>query len=126
VKGQAFPPPPKYAQDNFVFLQASSYAFANCFTIEKELGKKYQKPWYVDCWIADHIKTPKRPMKEKVKLMPYSRKRYVYIYDGYLWNNSEDSHFASSQHGGTKQPMPISCDDCSTSTVNVASHHTEV
>jgi hypothetical protein len=46
VKGQAIPEPAcgygteANGQPRFVFLKTSSYAFANCFEVEKELCKK--------------------------------------------------------------------------------------
>jgi hypothetical protein len=99
VKGKTFPTPSaKNIDGKFIFLRASSYAFANCFTIEKELGGKYRKPWYVDIRIAKHIRTSNRSnMRRMIKLMPYSRPRYIYMYDTYLWEGpSQDAKITTS------------------------------
>ncbi len=87
VKGKTFPmPSAPTVDDKFVFLRASSYALANCFTIEKALGGTFRKPWYVDIRIAKRIR-PSTPFcnRRAVTLLPYSKPRYIYMYDTYLW-----------------------------------------
>ena len=53
IKGRAFP----YAtypsrKSGVTIIEASSWAMANCFEVEKALGAKWQKPWYIDIRIA--------------------------------------------------------------------------
>lgn len=62
VKGQVFPDdtifhPPIFEgqiaeQPRVIRLKTSSYAMGNCFLIEKRLGDKLEKPWYIDGRIA--------------------------------------------------------------------------
>ena len=94
VKGQAMPEsacqydtkaagPPR-----FVFLKASSYAFANCFEIEKELCKKkgLRMDWYVDSRVVRKIPTFPKCGRHYVKMLPSDRKRYVHVHKGVIWN----------------------------------------
>jgi len=90
VKGQAFPPVPDQINDHRVkVIEASSWAMANCFEIEKQLGQLRQ-PWYVDERIASKIQTDRTPQKHRVSLYPSGRPRSVHVYDGYLWNTGAD------------------------------------
>lgn len=85
VKGKSFPEPSTNEQPKFVFLKATSYAFANCFKIEDELGEKYKKPWYVDGRISKKIQSQQTFQIEKVSMRPNGKKRNIFLYDGYLW-----------------------------------------
>lgn len=95
VEGLAFPPPllqQEGYQEKFVYVRGSSYALTNCFVIERELREK-QKPWYVDSRIAKRINPTARYTREMVTMQPTGKKRYVYIYQDYLWSGSlEHSH----------------------------------
>lgn len=97
IKGQTIPESLPYAGATFigrglqpkaVYIRASSMAFANCFLVEKELGKEYKKSWYVDVRIAKHIHVAKKPLKKSLTLFPGNSRREIYMYDGDLW--SED------------------------------------
>lgn len=95
VKGKAFPELPIASRDNHVdgnndqprhtHIKASSMAFANCFEIDKVLGKKFKKPWYLDERIVDGLSIDKKPVTHKVKMLPEYEERNIYMYNGYLW-----------------------------------------
>jgi len=93
VKGMTFSEPLFYSghqfegqihQPKFVFLKASSYAFSNCFAIERELGEN-NKSWYLDERIISNLAINKDYVKAKISMLPNSAEREVYMYDGYLW-----------------------------------------
>jgi hypothetical protein len=67
-------------------LKASSWAMANCFEIERELGG-LMKDWYIDSRVTKGFtKRLRRPSRiEQVRLLPANRKRAVLMYDDYLW-----------------------------------------
>lgn len=95
VKGQVFPddstfPAPVFngqiaGQPRVVRLKASSYAMGNCFIIEDCLGKKLQKPWYVDSRIAKNLDSAQARTIHRVTMLPKNEEREVWVYDGYLW-----------------------------------------
>jgi len=93
VKGMSFSGPSIWGghqyvgqmdQPKFVFLKASSYAFSNCFEIEKKLKIK-KKSWYLDKRIGSRINTDKIYDEESINMLPSGNPRPVYLYDGYLW-----------------------------------------
>jgi len=93
VKGMSFSEPCLFAghqfkgqidQPKFVFLKSSSYAFSNCFEIEKKL-KKHEKSWYLDERIFTKINISKPTLDESVSMLPSGTKRKIYMYDRYLW-----------------------------------------
>ena len=92
VKGQAFPPPTNAnatRDSRFVFIEPSSYAFANCLRIPKHF-KQHSRlhDWYIDGRIVEHIDTlPDRVDDAMVNLLPAGKERLVYAYDGYLWTD---------------------------------------
>lgn len=71
-------------QPKFVFLKASSYAFSNCFEIEKKLGQR-KKSWYIDERIASRFDLKKKYEVESISMLPSGTDRNVYLLDGYLW-----------------------------------------
>ena len=93
VKGQAIPEPAcgygteANGQPRFVFLKTSSYAFSNCFEVEKELSKKkrLRMDWYVDSRIVRKIPTFPKCKRHYVKMLPSRRKRYVHVHKGSIW-----------------------------------------
>jgi hypothetical protein len=93
VKGQAMPEPAcDYAteanrQPRFVFLKTTSYAFANCFEVEKELcrKKRLMMDWYVDSRIARKIPTFPKCYLHNVAMLPSGRKRGVHVLKGSIW-----------------------------------------
>lgn len=96
VKGMSFSDPCYYSghvfeganieQPKFVYLKASSYAFTNCYEIEKKLGKKHKKDWYIDERIATKIKPIQQAEKiEEFEMLPGKEKRNIHMYSGYLW-----------------------------------------
>lgn len=88
VKGKAFPPlANKITGHRVTVIEASSWAMANCFEIEKQLGHLKQ-PWYVDERIASKIQPDRASSKHEASMYPSGRPRRVHVYDGYLWNTA--------------------------------------
>ena len=88
VKGLAFPSAQsgdKTAHASGVtVIEASSWAMANCFEIEKVL-KLLKKPWYIDERIAKRLCTCQTFETKMVTLLPSNQPRAVHVFDGYLW-----------------------------------------
>ena len=61
-------------------IEASSWAMANCFEIEKKLCKLKQF-WYVDERIARKIQTDKASQEHEV-MYPTGHARNVHVYEG--------------------------------------------
>ncbi|MGA2240315.1 MAG: hypothetical protein ABSG74_14005 [Candidatus Bathyarchaeia archaeon] len=101
VKGQAMPEPVcRYGteaegQPRFVFLKTSSYAFANCFEVEKELSKRkrLRMDWYVDSHIARKIPNFPKCDRYAVTMLPSGRKRSVYVLKGSIWEQAQTTTF---------------------------------
>ena len=91
IKGKAFPPAPgernAQAPRNVTLIDASSWAMANCFLVEKALGK-CKKPWYIDKRIAERIRTSQISQTHEVDLLPKGKPRKIHTFDGYLWETS--------------------------------------
>jgi len=91
IKGQAFPPvldgENVPAPHNVTLIEASSWAMANCFIVEKVLGGKLRKPWYVDGRIKTKIGSVRTCSTHSVTLLPEQKSRKVYVFDGYLWDD---------------------------------------
>lgn len=93
VQGQSFPELPLLslgqsqpdAKQRVTILRVSSYAMANCFAIENELGGRTRRPWYVDQRIAQQLSTRQKYQKRSMVFLPHKKKREVFIYEGYLW-----------------------------------------
>jgi len=93
IKGQIIPEPAcgygteTNGQPRFVFIKASSYAFANCFEVEKELCKKrgLKTDWYVDSRIARKISSFPKGKRYYVNMLPSGRKRFIHVHRGLLW-----------------------------------------
>lgn len=95
VKGMSFAEPcyysghvfegPNIDQPKFVLLKSSSYAFTNCFDIEKKLGRKHKKSWYIDERIAEKLQIEKASVIDKFTMLPTREKRNIHMYDNYLW-----------------------------------------
>ena len=89
VKGQAFPGPPvghATAQPPGVtVVKASSWAMANCFKIEKELGH-LKRPWYIDSRIAAKIRTKQSFEDRTLELYGSRMPRVIRAFSGYLWD----------------------------------------
>lgn len=83
VQGQSFPPPTNQSQmsDKLHFLKASSYAFSNCFGIEKFLGPIYRKQWYIDERIKKRIKIDATPIEVPFPMWPTRKHRIIFMYD---------------------------------------------
>ena len=60
---------------------------ANCFEIEKKLGK-LRAAWYVDDRIAKELDGASPSQTHEVELLPSGRHRTVHSYKGYLWNSA--------------------------------------
>lgn len=93
VKGMTFKEPFNYQKnkndDNkFVFLKISSFAFANCFEIEKKLSEEEisNYMWYLDERIAYRLSIKDHLDSLKVKMKPEDKEREIYMYDRYLWD----------------------------------------
>lgn len=97
VKGMSFSEPCYYSghlfegsnieQPKFVYLKASSYAFTNCYDIERILGKKHKKSWYVDERIVKELQIAKASVIDEFTMLPGKEKRNIHMYDSYLWVN---------------------------------------
>lgn len=96
VKGQVFPEPLHVGEASsdigagtakFQFLHVSSFAFANCFLIEKALGA-LEKRWYVDARLRDAVKDAASRSEHAVSLLPGGRKRKVLAFSNYLWTSA--------------------------------------
>lgn len=92
VQGQSFPETSVHARElphakdqRVTILRVSSYAMANCFAIETELGRNTRKPWYVDQRIARQLSTRQKYHTKPMVFLPQKKKRDVFIYEGYLW-----------------------------------------
>jgi len=97
VKGQAMPEPvcrygdeaeEQQEQPRFVFLKASSYAFANCFEIEKKL-KRLRMDWYVDSRIARKIPNFPKCDRHSVAMLPTGTKRSICVLKGSIWEQPQ-------------------------------------
>lgn len=87
VKGRTFPELHSVdpGSTRVTVMKASSWAMANCFEIEKRLGK-YRASWYVDGRIARKLSGTCRSRQHSVELLPSGHPRVVHSYPGYLWN----------------------------------------
>jgi hypothetical protein len=97
IKGQAIPGPftghdaETNSESRFVFLKASSYAFANCFEVEKELCKKkrLRMDWYIDSRIARKMRVFNKCKRHDVAMLPSGTKRKIYVLKGSIWKWEE-------------------------------------
>jgi hypothetical protein len=93
VKGQAIPEPAcgygteANGQPRFVFLRTSSYAFADCFEVEKKLKglKKEKMDWYVDSCIVQKIPTFPKCEHLDFEMLPSGGKLTVHLIKGSIW-----------------------------------------
>ena len=88
VKGKSLPSPqcPSTSQDDrFVFIEASSYAMANCMDIPGRFKNNHHE-WYLDERVSQKlVGLLARPASQlKVPLLPTGEERYIYAYDK-LW-----------------------------------------
>ena len=88
VKGQSFPSPrgsTASKNSRFVFIEASSYAMANCMDIPERF-KNARHQWYLDERVSRELRgllaQPARQLR--MPFLPTSEERYVYAYDN-LW-----------------------------------------
>lgn len=90
VKGRTFPKVPKQepTSKNVTVLEASSWAMANCFQIEKTLGR-VRAAWYVDGRIARKLTGVGPSRVRKVELLPSRQPRTVHLYTAYLWDGAD-------------------------------------
>lgn len=92
VKGLAFPQdvfaPAVFdgqigSQPRAVVLKTSSWAMANCFLIEKELGH-HRADWYIDSRIATGADLPKPFASEMIDLLPKKEPRIIHMFKGHI------------------------------------------
>ena len=92
VKGRTFPVVHRGQQPptggRVTVIEASSWAMANCFEIEKKLGG-LRASWYVDGRIVRKLGTTNSSQRHKVRLFPSGEPRVVHTYRGYLWGDRE-------------------------------------
>ena len=89
VKGQVFPINIPPADARVTVIEASSYAMANCFRIEKQAKtKKRRNDWYVDVRIAGNVRRARTAKWIAVSMLPSGKCRRVYTHDGYLWKDA--------------------------------------
>jgi hypothetical protein len=87
VKGRAFPSTAGSDDARVTFIKASSYAMANCFEIEAEAkSKRRREAWYIDVRIARKVPRARSSQWIAVPLLPYGKRRRVYLHAGYLWD----------------------------------------
>lgn len=89
VRGKSFPSSDSRAPQTalgakITIIEASSWALANCFLIEKKLSH-YRKSWYLDHRVFASIRTTQQCVTQSVALYPRLQKRKVHMFDGYLW-----------------------------------------
>lgn len=90
VKGQAFPQlglPAGAADQGLIVIEASSWAMANCFEIERQV-KDWRRQWYVDIRIAREIVTSRSFEERKFSMLGARgerRERAVRGFNGCLW-----------------------------------------
>ena len=80
-------------------VQASSYAFANCFAIEKRIKEEIKKEkkagnspswfWYLDQRIVERFRPPRKEVTTKrIQLFRREQARAkIFIYDAFPWND---------------------------------------
>ena len=90
VKGLAFPQdivaPAVFdgqvsQQPRAVVLKTSSWAMANCFLIEKELGH-HRADWYIDSRITEGVSLPAPIASEAITLLPKREQRTIHMFKG--------------------------------------------
>ena len=90
VKGKLFPAPENGStseDERFVFIEASSYAMANCLEIIPRHFTDNQHTWYIDGRITNRISEKRlAPFAAHrcIKLLPSNDTRRVYAYDD-IW-----------------------------------------
>jgi hypothetical protein len=89
VKGRTFPAVslPVVASEQVTVLDASSWAMANCFEIERHL-RSFRAAWYVDERIASKLTGTTPSTVHKVPLLPSGKPRVVRAFKDYLWNHA--------------------------------------
>ena len=88
VKGRSFPSPQGSTTSQngrFVFIEASSYAMANCMDIPRHF-KNDRHQWYLDERVSRELRglLAQPASRSKIPLLPTNEVRYVYSYDD-LW-----------------------------------------
>jgi hypothetical protein len=92
MKGQAFPDlesrgvRPDEAGRLHV-IEASSWAMANCFEVEKKLGR-HEMSWYVDSRIAKRAPSREPDLKRRIALPPTRGLRYIHMFRSWIWEES--------------------------------------
>ena len=85
VKGQRFPTPggtDESLDGRFAFIEASSYAMANCMKIPKKFNAdSVNLAWYIDERITSVIELGKSDRHKKLRLLPKNKKRWVHAYN---------------------------------------------
>ncbi len=90
VKGRLFPAPENggISEDGrFVFIEASSYAMANCLETIPRHFRDDQHTWYIDERVTERISKGRLApyaTHRCIRLLPSNNARRVYAYDG-IW-----------------------------------------
>jgi len=93
VMGRAFPEvegvgasldSPALGQHRAIVIKASSWAMANCFLIEKQLGR-HRADWYIDSRVLSGIKLSIQKVSNRINLLPKNKKRTIHMYKGRLF-----------------------------------------
>ncbi len=71
------------SQPRAVVLKTSSWAMANCFLIEKDLGH-HRADWYIGSRISDGAGLPKPFASENIGLLPKREPRTIDMFNGQL------------------------------------------
>lgn len=64
-----------------VILKASSWAMANCFLIEKKLGR-HRADWYIDSRITEGANLPAPFASKRIELLPKKKRRMIHMFKG--------------------------------------------
>lgn len=74
-------------QPRAVVLKTSSWAMANCFLIEDQLGH-HLADWYIDSRITAGLSLPKPIASKTIDLLPKKEPREIHMYKGHLHKES--------------------------------------
>jgi hypothetical protein len=70
-------------QPRAVILKTSSWAMANCFLIEKKLGR-LRADWYIDSRITKGANLPSPFASRRIELFPKKERRTIHMFKGHI------------------------------------------
>jgi hypothetical protein len=93
VKGLAFPRFRTSRAKRVTVLETSSWAMANCFIIEAAL-KRHRANWYIDGRIIRRIHGLQPTGRERVRMHPRGKSRWIYFFRDGLNLQSSNSYWS--------------------------------